>query len=89
MVEMRPVTTINKRHSRTSKRLKLRPLSESGLDQFGNRITLQTWENVYSANTAHEKASIFQKELMQSLDKCVSEKIKKSHLMTKPGLIPN
>ena len=36
---------------------------------------MQTWENVYRANTAHEKASIFQKDLMQSLDKCVPEKI--------------
>ena len=64
MVEMHPITTLNNCPARTKRKVKIRQLPKSGLDLFGIWIKKQTWEKVYSAIMAHEKASIFQKELL-------------------------
>ena len=68
MVEMRPITTINNRSAGTKRKVRIRPLPDSGLNQFKGWIEEQTWENVYTATSAHEKASVFQTILMQALD---------------------
>ena len=51
------------------------PLPDSGLSQFGEWIAEQTWEKMYKATTAHEKANIFQTLLMSALDEYLPEKI--------------
>ena len=37
----------------------------------------QTWEQVYEAVTAHEKADVFQKMLVSKMDEIFPEKIRK------------
>ena len=75
MVEMRPISTLNNRSARSKRKVKIRPLPESGLTKFGNWIKEQNWQNVYDATTAHEKAYIFQAELLNKLNDFLPEKL--------------
>lgn len=71
---MMPISTINNRPARTKRKVTIRPLPESGLALFQNWISCHSWDNVYNAVTAHEKAAIFQSELLQSLNRFLPEK---------------
>ena len=75
MVEMHPICTLNNRPARTKRKVRIRPLPESGLDLFGDWIKQQSWNGVYAAETIHEKAKIFQTELLKALNKYLPEKI--------------
>jgi hypothetical protein len=75
MVEMRPISTLNNRSARTKRKVKIRPLPESGLTNFGNWIKEQNWQNVYDATTAYDKACILQIELLKKLNEFLPEKM--------------
>ena len=72
---MKPISTMNNQPARTKRKVTIRPLPESGLTQFENWICLHSWDNVYTAITAHEKAEVFQTELLLKLNECLPEKI--------------
>jgi hypothetical protein len=75
MVEMRPITSLNNQPARTKRKVKIRPLPDSGLTQFGKWIAEQTWGKVYEETTAHEKAKVFQTLLMSALDEYLPQKM--------------
>ena len=71
---MIPISTLNNRPARTKRKVVIRPLPDSGLSTFDKWISGHSWENVYKAETAHTKADIFQKELLEALNKYLPEK---------------
>ena len=54
--------------------IKFRPLPQSGLDEFGKWIKNQNWEEIYSLETAHQKAEKLQSLLLAQLDIYLPEK---------------
>ena len=74
MVEMRPISTISNRSVREKRKVKFRPLPQSGMLKFGEWLSQQTWDEVYNANDVHEKAACFQQKLMKALDEYLPEK---------------
>ena len=54
--------------------IKFRPLPQSGLDEYGKWIKNQNWEEIYSLETAHQKAEKLQSLLLAQLDIYLPEK---------------
>ena len=77
IVVARPINKFNNKSGREIKQIKVRPMPESGMTKMKNWFIDQTWEKVYKAETAHEKASIFQNMLMEALDSIFPQKIMK------------
>ena len=74
---MRPIDSVNNNPGRKLKTVKYRPLPESGIRAVGNWIVTHDWCTVLNAETAHDKASIFQTTLLEKLDFFPPEKIVK------------
>ena len=85
IVIVKPINAINNRSGRTTRTIKVRPFTQSGLEKMKTWFIDQTWENVYSAESAHEKASIFQNILIQKLEEFSPENQQKSTVMTNHG----
>ena len=71
---MKPISTLNNCPARTKRKVTIRPLPESGIAQFQTWIINHSFDNVFNAITAHEKASIFQTELLKALNQFLPEK---------------
>ena len=78
IIYMKPISSSHPK-VRNTKTVTFRPLTESGLESFGNWIISQNWENVYGAISAHEKAEKLQNMLIAALNKYLPEK---SHRIT-------
>ena len=74
IVFMKPIDAINNNPARSIKVVTFRPLPESGVREMGNWIVSHDWGKIYRANTAHEKAEILQKTLLQKMDYFLPEK---------------
>ena len=85
---MKPISTLNNRPARTKRKVIIRPLPESGLAEFRTWISKHSWENVYNAVTAHSKAEIFQTELLETLNKCLPEKMMTFSSDDQPWMTP-
>ena len=59
IVVARPITTINNKCGRQTRRIKFRPFPESGMIKMKEWFIDQTWQEVYQAESAHDKAEIF------------------------------
>ena len=68
IVLCRPINTINNKSARQIRKVKVRPFPQSGMDQLTEWFIDQTWDQVYSEQSAHKKAEIFQHLLTQKLD---------------------
>ena len=77
IVIARPIDLINNKCARTTKTIKFRPFSKSGIEKMKNWFIDQSWEKVLEASTAHEKASVFQEMLLNILDEFFPEKSRK------------
>ena len=77
IVFMKPIDSINNNPARTKKTVTHRPLPESGIRNMGNWIVNYSWEAVLAAQTAHEKAAIFQTVLLEKLEEFLPSKIVK------------
>ena len=53
---------------RETRKIKFRPFPESGMEKMTQWFIDETFESVYSATSAHEKAEIFQQLLLKKLD---------------------
>ena len=62
---------------RKKKEITVRLLPESGLEQFGDWLKTESWEKVFNAKTAHDKARNLQNLLMENLDKFLPQKVMK------------
>ena len=76
IVYMKPLSSFEPK-SRKQKTVTFRPLTESGLTNFGNWIASQTWDPIFDAVTAHEKAEILQNMLLERINLYLPEKTHK------------
>ena len=77
IVIARPISSITNKNARISRQIKVRPIPQSGINQMREWLIDEAWEGVYSAVTAHEKASIFQNIILQKYETIFPEKIRK------------
>ena len=77
IVLCRPISTINNKSIRQIREVKVRPLPQSGFDQLTEWFIDQTWDRVYSAQSAHEKAELFQQILATKLEEIFPMKTRK------------
>ena len=70
-----PISAINNKPARITRKVKVRRLPQSGKDQLRRWISQQTWDEVLSAESAHEQAMILQTMLMQKVDEYLPEKM--------------
>ena len=68
MIVMNPITKFNNRIERKKKIVKIRPKPDSKLSLFENWIKQFNWRDLYSLETAHEKAEFFQNTLESKFD---------------------
>ena len=66
--------------------IKVRPFPQSGLDKFKEWFIDEQWEQVYAAETAHQKADIFHKMLIDKLDEIFPEKTRKINSDDQPWI---
>ena len=62
---------------RTSRFVKVQPLTESGLSKFQDLFIEQNWDQVFKADSAHEKAQIFQDLILSKFNECFPHKMRK------------
>ena len=78
IVVSRPITTINNKCVRDTRKVKVRPFPESGMLRMKEWFINETWDRVYTAVSAHDKAEIFQKMLIEKLGRHFSRKREKN-----------
>ena len=77
IVVSRPISTINNKPIRNTRQVKVRPFPQSGINLFREWLIDQTWDQVYQSESAHTKADIFQKLLVDKIDEIFPEKFRK------------
>ena len=77
IVIVRPISVINNKCSRVTRTVKVRPFPQSGILKLREWFIEQTWKKVFEAETAHEKADIFQKMLLEKMNEIFPEKTRK------------
>ena len=77
IVVVRPINVINNRSCRTFRKIKVRPFPQSGIMKMRDWFMNKSWDKVYAAESAHDKAQIFQNMLIESLNQIFPEKIRK------------
>ena len=77
IVVARAITILNNKSGREARKVKVRPMPESGILRMKEWFVDQPWDEVYQAESAHDKASVFQKMLLEALDDIFPEKIRK------------
>ena len=70
-----PKSNLNYMKPRSKKTITTRPLSQSGIDNFGKVITAHDWKEVFEEHIIDEKVTNFHKTLRSNLDKFFSGKI--------------
>ena len=85
IVITRPISTINNKPIRNIRKVKVRPIPQSGIILFREWLIDQSWEALYQAESAHTKAQIFQNMLVSKLDEIFPEKLEKSVVMISHG----
>ena len=75
IVKMSPINMVNNKAARTYRSVTVRPMPQSAMDLYNVEIKNCDWEDVITANSAHEKAYNFQAKHAHIVEKCFSEKI--------------
>ena len=70
----RPINQINEQTVKLSRQIKFRPFTSAGFDKMSVWIKDQNWSEVYECVSAHEKAEVFQKILVDKLNDFFPEK---------------
>ena len=61
-------------------------MPESGIQKMKNWFVDQSWDDVYQAESAHEKAALFQETLLKALDDFFPEKVRKINSDDQPWI---
>ena len=77
IVIAKPITSINNKSVRETRKVKVRPFPQSGIEKMKLWFLDKKWDEVTEAETSHEKASSFQKTLLEKLDEFFPEKVRK------------
>ena len=64
VVIMQPITSVLECPPRLYKTVEYRPLTDSGMVEYGRWLSEQTWNEIYVEMDCHKKAEIFHKILM-------------------------
>ena len=86
IVLMKPINIIDNKSARITKEIRVRPLPESGIQKMRSWLMEESWENVFSTESAHQKAAIFQNMLMQKFEEIFPEKIRKISSVDEPWM---
>ena len=70
IVLMRPISACQPVPPRVYKEVKIRPITESGLQLFRAWIEEQRWLEIYTCQDVNEKAAMFQKTLIENFQNC-------------------
>ena len=81
IVLIKPINVINNKSARITRQIKVRPMPSSGIEKMREWIMDEKWEDVYEAETAHVKAELFQKKLVEKFESLFPEKSEKSTLI--------
>ena len=68
IVLFKPISSLEQRVTRQTRSIKVRPITQSGIENMRNWFMEQTWKNVFEAETSHKKAEIFQNTLMEQFE---------------------
>ena len=60
IVICKPISSINNEHARVTQKINIQPITEAGLRNMKNWLMEESWERVYKAETANQKATVFQ-----------------------------
>ena len=74
IVIAKPINIFEHKCSRQTRTVTVRPFPQSGMVKFQEWLIDQDWKEVYTAESAHDKASIFQNILVSKLDEIFPEK---------------
>ena len=77
IVIAKAIDEMNNKNGRETRKIKVRPMPESGVLKMKKWFIDQDWKDVYNAESAHDKAAIFQQMLMEALDNIFPEKVRK------------
>jgi hypothetical protein len=86
IVVARAISTINNKSCRQTREIKVRPMPESGIEKMKAWFIDKTWEEIYNLESAHDKAELFQKTLLQKLDEIFPEKVRKINSDDQPWI---
>ena len=71
---MKPINSVNNKPARTTREIKVRPLTKSGLANFEAWIQEQKWMEVLNTESVDKKAEILHNMVLNKLDECCPEK---------------
>ena len=70
----KPINIIENKNARLGRIITFRPLTDTGFEKFQSWIRDETWYDVFSADTAHQKALKFQELLCSKVEQYFPEK---------------
>ena len=68
IVLFKPISSLEQKTTRQTRIIKVRPITQSGIENMRNWLMEQTGKNVFEAETSHKKAEIFQNTLMEQFE---------------------
>ena len=74
IVLVRPISAINNQCSRSTKNITVRPITEIGMYNMRNWLTIQDWSQVLETVSVHKKAKNLQQMLLQKFHEYFPEK---------------
>ena len=74
IVKMEPINMVNNKAARTYRKITVMPMPESALLKYQNEMYNHKWDNLYGAQSTHEKALVLQKEHAQIVENCFPKK---------------
>ena len=74
IVVVRPVSAINNQFARTTRLIKIRPITVPGMIKMRYFLCSQYWSSVYEAEDAHSKAKLLQELLLNKFHEIFPEK---------------
>ena len=69
VVIMEPISSVLECPTRLYSVVQYRPLTDSGIELYGDWLGKQNWNEIFAARSSHKKAEIFQKHLMDKFYK--------------------
>ena len=86
IVVCKPISAINNKPIRNTREVKVRPFPQSGLDKLREWFIDQSWEDIYKAESAHDKAEMFQKILVDKIDEIFPVKTRRINSDDQPWI---
>ena len=86
IVLVKPICSINNQSSNSSRKRKIRPITESCMIKMRSWMINQSWQEVYQAESSHDKAKALQTLLFQNFEHFFPEKTQKISSQDQPWI---